>query len=72
MWDELEKKIKQHFTPAEFVDFLEIKIEDIIDYCHGTGILDLRYGEIASEVCFEFNTDGEETSQNRYVVVARL
>ena len=52
MMDELERKVAQHWTAAEFIDFLDIKVEDI--FARFDDVIEMRYGEIAGEVCFEF------------------
>lgn len=55
--DELKEKIKQHFTVAEFVEFLDLDFDDIFDYCDSNRIIEMNYGAIASEVCFEFEEE---------------
>ena len=56
--DELREKCRQHFTPGEFCEFLGISVDAIFiefDY-----LIETYYGEIASEVCFEFETEEDE------------
>lgn len=58
MYGEFFKRVRQHFTPAELVDFLDISFNDVWDNFQTT-IMD-HYTELVDEVCFTIDGDIDE------------
>lgn len=57
--DELRERCRQHFTAAEFVEFLGIDFSTLWDSFDD--LVEERYSDIVEEVCFEFESDTAET-----------
>lgn len=58
MTEELRERLRQHFTKGELVEFLPLTMTDLIEKLDDE-IMD-NYADIVSELCFEFEVEGDE------------
>lgn len=56
--DELRERIRQHFTPAELVEFLGISHDTLWEAL--TDDITDNYKELVEETCFEFDNDTDD------------